>query len=320
MKKVKLKKILLIFFWMALASIAGWAGPGYAGGLFSFTDIEKPNPQFNRTDNVITAKLIPRAKSNSVEISFAVVEGGRLGEVKGIDFFSIDRPEVDVKNFKSAAFEIMVDNVPKGEEANISVSSDFFSSSTRFFVFNAKLDTPWIKDKSVNLSKGQRIRELRVAVKDGGPLDSDGDQDGHITLIGGPRDSFWGYALGTLFIRFFGIFLVLTVLMAGMLISGVFFSRSDRRRRQGIAPKQDQVQPATDHPSISARSFDNGQNDMAPTEEEVAAIGAALDLYFRNLRYAATKSNIPQQSADAWSEEGRKRIMYDRLRLYNRGR
>ncbi len=316
-----MKKLLFKIFALLFAVTAGGSGTCFAQGIFTFKDMEKPAPQFTRSDDVITAKLIPRAKNNSVEIRFAVASGGHLAQVKGVDFFSIDGPGVDVKNFKSAAFEIRVDNVATGGEAEISVSSDFFSSATQFYVFNAKLETPWMKDKSVNTAKEERIRALQVVVKDGGPLDSDGAANGRITLIGGPRDSFWGYALGTLFIRFFGIFLVLTILMIGMIISGLIFSRMGERKKGETENSCNQMVSSSDVPeTTSAKSIDAETSSSEPTEEEAAAIATALHLHFRTARKDLVADKLGFPGTGVWSGEGRKRIMNDRLMVFRHRR
>ncbi|MFZ1201769.1 MAG: hypothetical protein WAO07_16490, partial [Desulfobacterales bacterium] len=193
-------------------------GLSFIGG----EDIEKPKPEFTRNVETITSKLIPRAKSGSITIDFRVT-GGRLAEVRAVDFATAARPEVDVKNFKSALFDILVDDVPIGGDIRVSVLSNFFSRSTAFYVFNPHLPNPWTNAQAENIDHPDRVQELVVPVTDGGPFDADGAADGLIRLTGGPRDSFWGYALGTLFIRFFGIFLVLTLLMVGILFSGRIF-------------------------------------------------------------------------------------------------
>ncbi len=158
-------------------------------------------------------------------------------------FEKAERPEVDVKNFKSALFVIHLGDVTPGDEAKVSLTSDFFISSTQFYVFNETLPQPWIISDAANLSLPDRVQELVVTVKDGGPLDSDGKADGRITLVGGPRDSFWGYALGTLFIRFFGIFIVLSVLMLGMIFSGLVFQWLARRKAAGENKKTAAIAP-----------------------------------------------------------------------------
>lgn len=99
---------------------------------------------------------------------------------------------------------------------------------------------------------------------EGGPFDGDGEKNGEIRLIAGPMDSFWGYALGTLFIRFFGIFIVLGVLQAGMVLSGRVFTALAR----GSAPPE-ATSPTKDGCEPQA-------NGIEP--ETAAAIGVALHL------------------------------------------
>ena len=123
-------------------------------------------------------------------------------------------------------------------------------------------------------------------MQDGGNLDADGAADGQIRLVGGPRDSFWGYALGTLFIRFFGIFFVLSLLMIGMFASGWIFTLLDRIRGckavdpAAAAPPACRPQP---WPRLSRHRFPN---------TVVAAIAAALYLRDNAIRTA----DIPEHS------------------------
>ncbi len=233
--------------------------------------IEKPAPEFSRQGDSITAKLIPRAKSTSVQIQFSVA-GAKLLDVEGMDFEKAERPEVDVKNFKSALFVIHLGDVTPGGEAKVSLTSDFFISSTQFYVFNETLAKPWIISDAANLSRPDRVQELVVTVKDGGPFDSDGKVDGRITLVGGPRDSFWGYALGTLFIRFFGIFIVLSILMLGMIISGLVFQWLARRKAAGVDKTT-----AAGAPLIDAENTRPPGSRMDPAA--AAAVAAALHLH-----------------------------------------
>ncbi|MEJ2659061.1 MAG: hypothetical protein P8012_18035, partial [Desulfobacterales bacterium] len=207
--------LILAFMLVALAPrTAVWAAFG--------EDLEKPKPEFTREGDTITAKLIPRAKSTSVSIHFQV-SGGRLMDVEGMDFQEAAYPGIDNKDFKSELFLIKIDKVSPGGEATVSITSDFFSGSTQYWIFNRKLKEPWMNGDAKNISLPDLVQKLVVSVKDGGPFDSDGEANGQITIAGGPKDSFWGYALGTLFIRFFGIFLVLSVLMIGMILSGRVF-------------------------------------------------------------------------------------------------
>ncbi len=79
---------------------------------------------------------------------------------------------------------------------------------------------------------------------DGGELDSDGIVDGRIQIIGGPKDYFWSYAIGTLVVRLFGIFLVLSMLMIGMLAAGQVFIAIAKRHTRLAAPSSKPSQPA----------------------------------------------------------------------------
>lgn len=292
-----------------------WCGNGLATGLFSGVDVEKPNPVFTLDAGRITAKFIPRAKSTSVSMEFAVLSGGTLDAVKGVDFIAVDRPEVDIKNFKSAAFEIDIRDVTPGGVAALAIRSDFFSMSTAFYIFNPNLEKPWIRDgqKENRLTTG-RIRELVIRVKDGGDRDADGAINGRIRLVGGPRDSFWGYALGTLFIRFFGIFFVLCLLMIGMFASGWVFKRLDRQRERGASAQSESAPGVTDTPAPARAA------ESAPAVPETVAAAIAAALYLSDpARHKTTPAfNATEQveQGTAWSQSGRCRIMQERLVVF----
>jgi hypothetical protein len=301
-RKLVCKRILAGLLLLVVSPAFGWAfkiGP----------DIEKPKPEFTRSADQVTAKLIPRAKSTSVDIRFQV-KGGKLTGVSAYDWEQAERPEVDVKNFKSSLFAIQIDDVPLGGEASVSIISDFFISSTRFFVFNPNLPSPWIMDAPVqNISLGNRVQELVVPVKDGSPLDADGAVNGRITLIGGPRDSFWGYALGTLFIRFFGIFIVLVVLMIGMLVSGKVFQLILPRDKKSEAALGGTAAPAGVC-AVESAAAAAAQVEAAgqPSLETVLAISTALHLHFESLQ-PAQRVCIFAPEACAWTQQGRQRMM-----------
>jgi len=269
-------------------------------------DLEKPKPEFTREGDVITAKLIPRAKSTSVLLRFQVT-GGRIIEVEGMDFKEAAHPGIDNKDFKSELFVIKVDNVSPGGEAEISVTSNFFSSSTQYWVFNGKSKEPWMSGEVQNISLPDLVQQLVVSVKDGGPFDSDGAADGRITLVGGPKDSFWGYALGTLFIRFFGIFLVLGILMIGMILSGKVFQMFDKKK--AMMEKESQLQSEAPTP------------DIQPVEtvgsELATAVGVALHLYFSASRPEVI-THIFTPAISPWLRQGRERVMNARFIPTNR--
>lgn len=276
----------------------------------TFGDVEKPVPVFSQSGDVVTAKLIPRAKSTSVLIRFKAA-GGRLGDVAGVDFEKVERPEVDVKNFKSALFSISVGDVPKGGEVRVSILSDFFTGSTAFYVFNAHLPVPWSDARAENIAHPDRVQELVVTVRDGGPRDSDGASDGRITLLGGPRDSFWGYALGTLFIRFFGIFIVLSILMLGMILSGFFFEYLERRKDRSVTEANGSM-PDTQPPDAVEAP---GQPAAIP-EADAAAIAAALHLHLSACQ-ACPPLRLEACRPSPWAQDGVCRIMGDRLTVFN---
>ena len=308
----------LRLFLVVVPILFGWCASSHATGLFSFGDVEKPNPEFIQSGNRIVAKLIPRAKSTSVTVEFEVTEGGTLAGVKGIEFAAVDRPEVDVKNFKSAAFEIAIRDVVQGGTATVAIRSDFFSLSTAFFVFNPKRLEPWIRDaQKENRLLEQRVRELVVQVQDGGDLDADGAADGQIRLVGGPRDSFWGYALGTLFIRFFGIFFVLSLLMIGMFTSGWIFTLFDRIRGGKVSAGEEKKAPAAAASPVESASVGGLGRPTAVPDTVVAAIGAAL--YLRDTASRMGASPAPPDSSTAWIMQGRQRIMQDRLAAFRHG-
>lgn len=294
--------LLCVFLIMALTPYLVWATFG--------EDQEKPQPEFTRKEKTITAKLLPRAKSTSVLIDFEV-SGAELINVQGMDFEKADRPEVNHKDFKSALFVIEIGSLAPGAEAKVSVTSDFFIRSTQFWIFNQKLETPWMDSSAQNLDRPDRVQELVIKVKDGGPFDSDMNENGRIILMGGPKDSFWGYALGTLFIRYFGIFIVLSILMLGMIFSGKLFQYLEDKKAKTVSkpPPQNLLQvEKAETPDI----VDNGINP-----EMAMAVAVALHLHLGGLRLTDPMYGSPLQPS-AWAQQGRVLIMGERLLMYNR--
>lgn len=266
-------------------------------------DTERPRPEFSREGDRITAKYIPRAKSTSVLVHFTV-SGGNLIEVRGMDFEKAERPEVDVKNFKSGLFTLDIGGVSPGGEAVVTLSSDFFTSSTQYYVFNERLPSPWMNTECENISLPNRVQDLVIKVKDGGSYDSDGKVNGLIFFVGGPRDSFWGYALGTLFIRFFGIFLVLSILMIGMMFSGRMFEKYEGQKSQKNHPPKSGAEPSSSTPE--ARESAEGDEEIK--SESVAAAAAALHIHL-------SQSKVPEilelksSESTGWVQHGRQRAM-----------
>jgi hypothetical protein len=318
MQKSAVSKIIFrVLVFMGIFSLA--PSPAFSATFIS-GDLEKPKPEFTREGDVISAKLLPRAKSTKVVIRFKV-NNGNLDDVKGVDFFACDRPEVNVKNFKSALFEVTASGIPKGGDAKISIISQFFISSTQFYIFNESQEKPWMIPEIQNISLPDRVQELIITVKDGGPYDSDGVADGKIRLIGGPRDSFWGYALGTLFIRFFGIFLVLGVLMIGMMLSGRFFTWYEGRKSlSGKDASQKDISTGEDL-SVFNEPVDlpgPGDGEKSVSGAMAAAIALALHLHQSSSdgQYAAGSAH--GSHSNAWTQTGRVQMMNDRLMIFNR--
>lgn len=275
-------------------------------------DIEKPRPEFTVGEDKIIAKFIPRAKSTSVIIDFKA-SGGKLVNVAGIDFEALQRPELDIKNYKSSFFEIKLDNVEQGPESAIHLFSDFFSGSTEFWAVTKDQKEPWINTEAQKIIHPGRVYELVVKVKDGGPSDMDGAIDGRITLIGGPKDSFWGYALGTLFIRFFGIFLVLGMLMIGMIISGKVFSGIMKKKDGEKAGSQAEKQGRT-IPVGGVSSF----NEKGINPKAAAAIAVALKIHLSAGKERIRPEQASKDEQSIWSKQGSKKIMNDRAMVFNR--
>jgi hypothetical protein len=273
-------------------------------------DVEKPKPVFEQDGTAITAKLIPRGKSTSVIVLFET-RGGDLTDVKALDFTSAKRPEVDQKDFRCDLFAIEIGNVPKGGEVTVSAQSDFFSSSTNFFLFNANESPAWNEANVQRKALENRVRELTFTVKDGGPSDADGAADGKILLNGGPMDSFWSYAIGTLFIRFFGVFLVLGVLMVGMIVCGKFFEAADKRRTVlAVAAASSKPQAA---PIVVVT-----EPEIIPDMEPEMAAAIALALHLEMSGPAVESDLTPDSGQSAWNLYGRQKIMGDRLQVFKR--
>jgi hypothetical protein len=292
-------KIVLIMLPLLMATASGWAALGQHTA-------EAPEAKFTRDGDKITATLIPRAKSSSVRITFDA-RGARLDEVTGTPFAEAAHPEMDHKDFKSNLFTVKAGDISPGSEVTLAVSSDFFSKSTEYWVFNKNPQPTWQKADVDNIAHPGRVRDLIVTVKDGGPLDADGAADGRITLIGGAKDSFWGYALGTLFIRFFGIFLVLSVLMAGMYFSGCIFQMLEAREKASDAQSADTLGATTEPDTASAKGAEADSTD-GPSLECVLAISAAIHMELSSSQ-ASTPLNLTNPEVTSWTQQGRERIM-----------
>jgi Na+-transporting methylmalonyl-CoA/oxaloacetate decarboxylase gamma subunit len=297
----RFSSLLACFLVILLFASTGWAAFG--------EDQEKPKPEFTRQGEQITAKLIPRGKRISVQIDFTV-SGGKLESIEAMDFAEAERPEVDKKDFRSGLFVVNVDGFRPGAEIEVSMASDYFTGSTEFWAFNPKAATVWTKVEAQHASLPERVEALRVKVKDGGPLDSDGEANGKIALICGPRDTFWGYAIGTLLIRFFGVFLVLAVLQVGMQVTSRIFRVLDKRAARAVVEAPSAVAAAELEPEAA----------MAPAADDAhtaAAIALALHLHLSH-QGPAERLQLSFPEVSAWSLHGRGLIMGERFVVFDR--
>lgn len=298
-----------------ISLFAALFGMIHLGSTVSFAafgeDVEKPKPEFTRDGAVVTAKLLPRGKSTKVTIGFEAKSGDV--DVQALDFSSVNTSQIETKNFRSDLFTITVSNVPVGGEIPLTVRSNYFSSSTRFFLFNEHATPQWNDAQAQLKTYPDKVRDLTLTVKDGGPYDADGAADGKIVLNGGPSDSFWGYAIGTLFIRFFGVFLVLGVLQIGMILCGRIFESADKRKAEREALSFAQVKASMPpQPSASAEVV-VAEPEMEP--EMVAAISLALHL---EMSGGADSGKAMDGDQSAWNLYGRQKIMSDRLQVFHR--
>jgi hypothetical protein len=296
---------------LLLSCASAWAAFG--------EDIEKPKPEFAQKDGDWIVRLIPRGKSTSVQIEFHV-DGGTLTAVSGKEYPAENHPKVDPKNFRSDFFSIQA-STPLGGEVTVSCSSNYFTSATDLWGPVSPNSITWGPTGAVNTALADRVNLLSVKVRDGGPLDADGTANGRIEIIVGSRDSFWGYALGTLFIRFFGIFIVLSVLMAGMMFSGSIFQWIEKRREPPLpAPSSKVREPAipagsTDSQSELSAGAADGQPELSA--EAAAAVAMALHLH-QNKDRPQPARDVQPAGVSAWTVFGRGQIMSDRLPVFER--
>jgi hypothetical protein len=296
------KTVAVAWLLISIGFLAGSAG--FAMAAFG-EDLEKPNPEFSTQGDRVVAKLVPRGKSTSTLIDFTAA-GGRLAGVEAVDLDAAPHGAVDPKDFRSALFAVKIDGVSPGSTVEVSLSSRYFTGATELWVFNRRAEPPLTNGRARNLDLPERAQALVLAVKDGGPFDSDGAADGQILLIAGPRDSFWGYALGTLFIRFFGIFIVLGLLQAGMVLAGAIFQRLQR------APVRAKPSPGLDPDPEDAEGI-----PVVIEPEKAAAIGVALHLHLTEVR-ASAAMRLDRPDGASWALQGRSQIMRDRIQTHDR--
>ena len=233
-------------------------------------DIEKPKPVFTQEGTDWVSELIPRGKSTPIQIRFHVA-GGMLSKPADIDFTDADRPNINWKNYRSGYFLLDIIPASPGGEVTLTLSSNYFTSATDIWGFTERKTRTW-GTIGITAKPGQGGgTAISSVIRDGSVLDEDGTVDGKIQIIIGPRDSFWGYALGTLVIRFFGVFLVLSILMIGMMLSGKIFASADAKKAAaGPAPS-----PASAAAPARKEAY---VPEPVPVEEIPADVAAAIGL------------------------------------------
>jgi Na+-transporting methylmalonyl-CoA/oxaloacetate decarboxylase gamma subunit len=287
---------------LLLSCATGWAAFG--------EDLEKPKPEFSQIDGDWNAHLIPRGKSTSIDIRFHA-EGATLDTVAEPTFTPETEPGVDTKNYRSGFFSLHLTTEP-GAEATVSLSSNYFTTATELWGPSAPKSTAWASTGATNTALADRVCLLSLKVRDGGAMDADGSANGRIELILAPRDSFWGYAWGTLFIRFFGIFLVLLILMVGMMLSGKTFEWIEERM-QKREPPEEAPKPET-APAVAVIE------EPEPVEPGIdPAAVAAIALAFHLKKSPGRRSTLPDDRFSSnWAIFGRGKIMADRMPIFDR--
>ena len=277
-------------------------------------DAEKPVPEFTHTGETITAKLIPRAKSTNVLIDFNTAQGS-LSDVKGIEYETLRTPDMDIKEFKSSFFDVTIDDIPPGSEAEITISSSFFTVSTEYWLYNSTKPAKWFNSGIKTKKRTDNSNQFVIRVMDGGEWDSDGMADGRIQLIGGPKDYFWSYALGTLVVRFFGVFIVLSMLMIGMLSAGQIFIALEKRHKRLALLSSQSTKPEPAHRTEPLNYLDAPSS--APDADTVAAIAMALHLH---LAPGTSHNTVDDQRTDqnSWVQYGRVGIQNARFQTFQR--
>lgn len=306
--------VCLIGWWTGL----GWAAFG--------DDIEKPQPKFVREGSAVIATLLPRAKSTNVQIRFDADRALPL-EVIGVDFEAIRTPELDIKEFKSAFFQVDIQDIAPGGQVVLNITSDFFTSSTQYWVYRPDGSAKW-SDTGIRAKKlTEKVYAFSIPIQDGGPFDADGKADGNIRFVGGPKDGFWSYALGTLVIRFFGVFLVLSVLMIGMIIVGRLFVHFEKGRAVAVSKavpqppkKASSVQKADlgDEAAVAAiATAIHLSREGKADEAEAIAAAVAVALYLEAKAGSPIRGKEPT-GRNEWTIVGRQLLQEARLQVFTR--
>lgn len=309
---LRIISLIVIGFGVGLWAPRVWAAFG--------DDIEKPQPKFSQDAGAIVATLLPRAKSTTVRIRFENQQGLPF-EVTGVEFEAIPTPDLDIKEFKSAFFEVDIADVPVGSEIVLNITSDFFTSSTQYWVYRPDGLAQWKNSGVAASQQAKKIYVFAIPVQDGGPFDADGKADGKIRFIGGPKDGFWSYALGTLVIRFFGVLMVLSILMACLIITGNLFVFFERRKSTPAAAKVNGTfafprETADEQAAAAIATAIHLSREATPDEAEALAAAIAVAIHLQQ------SSGVPASAAmdirNEWTLSGRQLLQESRLQVFSR--
>lgn len=308
------RMIVLIFigFGIGLWTPRVWAAFG--------DDIEKPQPKFSQDGKAIVATLLPRAKSSRVQIRFENQQGLPF-EVTGVEFDAIRTPDLDIKEFKSAFFEVDIPDVPIGSEVILDISSDFFTSATQYWVYRPAGPDSWKNAGVAPDKQAEKIYVFHIPVQDGGPFDADGKADGKIRFVGGPQDGFWSYALGTLVIRFFGVLMVLSILMVCMMITGNLFVIFEKRKRTPVPAKTSGTiassrETADEKAAAAIATAIHLSREAAPDEAEALAAAIAVAIHLQQSSGVPASATMATRSE--WALSGRQLLQESRIQVFSR--
>lgn len=154
-------------------------------------------------------------------------------------------------------------------------------------------DEMYIEDQGVS-----RWHAIKIS-KTGGPK----------TVVTFKKDN-WTWVIATLVIRFIGVFVVLMVLWMGLNLAVLIMRRTTRmwaRRHEATAA-------SPPPPPAPVREAEAPPAEVDP--ERAAAIGCALRLYFGATPAETVSLNMPDGSA--WAQNGKTKIMEERLSVFNR--
>lgn len=310
---LRIISLIVIGFGVSLWAPRVWAAFG--------EDIEKPQPKFSQDGKAVVATLLPRAKSTYVQIRFENQQGLPF-QVTGIEYDTIRTPDLDIKEFKSAFFAVDIPDVPVGSEAVLDVISNFFSSSTQYWVYRPNGPKPWKDTGVAPIKQAEKVYAFRISVQDGGPFDADGKADGKIRFIGGPKDGFWSYALGTLVIRFFGVFMVLSILMICMMIVGNLFVIFEKRKSVSVAAKAPgkvaaaSPETADEHAAAAIATAIHLSREATPDEAEALAAAIAVAIHLQKSSGVPAPAGMDIRSE--WVLSGRQLLQEARLQVFSR--